>query len=99
MKKKKWDRERLQTLARIAVANGLVVFTTFYSDWTLREVSLAYAGELIILMLVVQARALSARRLPGNRSARNGWPLALGKVYAILVALLMYTLFAGVTAA
>ncbi len=99
-KKKRWDAERLQTLARIAVANGLVVFTTFYSNWTLREVTLAYAGELVILMLVVHARVLSARTLPGKwqGSRRGSWPLLLAKFYAISVTLPLYLLFAATTA-
>jgi len=96
-KRKKWDAGRLKTLARIAIANALVVLTTYFSDWTLREVSLAYAGELFILMLVVQARVLSARRLPGETANNNRRRLLLRKLYAVLVALLIYPLFTGVT--
>jgi uncharacterized protein DUF6498 len=96
--RKKWDAGRLQTLLRISVANAVVVFSTFYSDWTLRVVTLAYAGELIILMLVVQARVLAAKRMPGSRGADDGRRLRRGKFNALMIALLIYPLFAGVTA-
>jgi Family of unknown function (DUF6498) len=96
-KKKKWDAERLQTLARIGVANGLLIFSAFYSDWTLREVTLAYAGELLILVLLVYARLLSATRLPPRWLGKGTgpWRLILGKLFAILLSLPLYALVVG----
>ena len=63
---KTWDTRRIRTLANIAIANGVLIFSAFYSDWTLYEVTLAYTGEFVILMLLGWARVMSARRIaPG----------------------------------
>src|SRR5215510_410863 len=93
-----WNSEQQATLRRIASANALVVFFTFYSDWGLSEVSLCYAGELVILMFVVWARVLCARRLPAYWPSRRrgSWSLAFAKVYAILITACMFLLFSGI---
>jgi hypothetical protein len=81
---------RLRFLATISLANVVVIYTTVFSDWTLREAGLAYAGEWLILMLVVYARVLIAKRLPGeSNSGGRRWPLLYAKAMAILVTLLM----------
>ncbi len=87
---------RLRFLATISLANVVVVYTTVFSDWTLKEAALAYAGEWLILMLVVYARVLIAKRLPGEGdSGGRRWPLLYAKAMAILVTLLMNGLFIG----
>jgi hypothetical protein len=90
---------RLRDLVWVAAANGVVIFSAIYCEWSLFEITLAYAGELIILLLVVLARLFAATRL-GDRVSPiwPDWELWSAKANAIGVALLMYPLIFGFVA-
>lgn len=88
--------KRLLSLVTITLVNALVIFTTIFFDWTLTEATLAYLSEFVILVLLIYARVLVAKRLPGATNSSHRWQLAKAKVLAIGVTLPMYALFAGV---
>src|SRR4030095_7316618 len=98
-KKKSWDAQRLRTLAGIAISNGVLIFSAFYSDWTLYEVTLAYTGEFVILMFVGWARVLSAQRV-ATGSVRDGSgrrATMTAKLVAILMSLMWHVFACAVT--
>jgi len=81
----------------IAAANGLVIFVAIYFEWSLFEIALAYAGELAILALVAIARVLAANRLDPRRPEESSPAnLRLGKFYAVVIVILMYSLVLGI---
>jgi len=88
--------KRLRSLATIALVNALVIFITLFSDWTLSEATLAYLGELVILVLLIYLRVLLAKRLPGDEIGRFRWRLVGAKILAIGISLPMYALVVGV---
>ena len=90
-------KRRLRWLAIIAASNAIVIYTTLYSGWGLLEATFAYLGELVILVLVVCARVVVAKRLPAGMGGRvkTGWPLFAVKLLALAMTLLMYALIVG----
>jgi hypothetical protein len=87
--------QRLRSLSTISLVNALVIFSTLFSDWTLTEATLAYLGELVLLVLVVFARVLVAKRLPDSTTAYSRWKLVGAKMLAIGISLLLYGFVVG----
>jgi hypothetical protein len=89
--------KRLRSLATIALVNSLVIFITLFSDWTLQEATLAYLGELVVLVVLICLRVLLAKRLPGDEIGRFRWRLVGAKLLAIGISLPLYAFVVGVT--
>lgn len=82
-------RRRFVDIALVAASNGLVIFAALYYEWSLFEVTLAYAGEFVILLLVVSARILAAKIEPFS------WKSFSAKLAALLMAWMLYPLVTG----
>ena len=89
--------KRLRMLVLIALANGLVIFSTLYYQWSLLEVVLAYMGEFLLLGAVNYARFLAARQFGPRKSGRDAsaWKLRGAKTVNILMTLAMCTVFSA----
>ncbi len=88
--------KRLRTLAMITIANGVVIFSVLYYEWTLLEATLAYIGEFLILGLVNSGRFLAASQLPRSAGGSiSPWKLRGAKAVNVLMSLAMCTLFSA----
>ncbi len=89
---------RVRQILLHTLANVLVVYCTLFFGWTLFEVLTVYTGEWLLLVLVVYARVIVARRMPADAAgaSRTGSALLASKVMVFFVTLPFYVICLGI---